>query len=40
MIVWGPSAKLVSVDMEMQERVSAMKEAGVKIGACKACSDV
>jgi hypothetical protein len=39
LIVWGPSARLISADKELQERLSAMKEAGVKLRACKACSD-
>ena len=39
LVVWGPSSKLISVDTELQERLSVMKEAGVKMRACKACSD-
>jgi hypothetical protein len=39
LIVWGPSAKLLTVDPELQERVRRMKEAGVILEACKACSD-
>jgi len=39
LIIWGPSSKLVSMDTELQKRLSVMKEAGVKIRACKACSD-
>jgi hypothetical protein len=39
LIVWGPSAKLLTVDPELQERVRKMKEAGVVLEACKACSD-
>jgi hypothetical protein len=39
LIVWGPSAKLLTFDPELQERVRKMKEAGVVLEACKACSD-
>jgi len=39
LIIWGPSSKLISVDTELQERLSVMREAGVKLRACKACSD-
>jgi hypothetical protein len=39
LIVWGPSAKLLTVDPELQEKVRKMKEAGVVLEACKACSD-
>ena len=39
LIVWGPSAKLVSNDLELQEQVAAMQEVGVVFKACKACAD-
>jgi hypothetical protein len=39
LIVWGPSAKLVSHDVELQERIAAMRDVGVVLKACKACSD-
>jgi hypothetical protein len=39
LIVWGPSARLLTVDPALQERVRKMKEAGVVLEACKACSD-
>jgi hypothetical protein len=31
LIVWGPSAKLLAADTELQEHVIEMKEAGVKL---------
>jgi hypothetical protein len=37
--VWGPSAKLLAEDKELQEHIVDMKEAGVKLQACKKCSD-
>jgi hypothetical protein len=39
LVVWGPSAKLLAEDKELQEHIVDMKEAGVKLQACKKCSD-
>ncbi len=39
LIVWGPSAKLLSEDEEIQDSIAKLKEAGVVLEACKACSD-
>ena len=39
LIVWGPSAKLVSQDKELQAKIKEIKDAGVELMACKACSD-
>ena len=39
LIVWGPSARLLSGDGELQEIIMKMKDAGVELMACKACSD-
>jgi hypothetical protein len=38
-IVWGPSGPLLVSDAELQQELKAMKEAGVVLQACKACSD-
>ena len=38
-IVWGPSAKLLSKDRLLQTEIVKMKETGVVLEACKACSD-
>lgn len=40
LIVWGPSSKLISVDTELQAYLPSMKENGVKLMACKRCSDM
>jgi len=40
LIVWGPSSKLLSVDTELQVYLYKIKEAGVKLMACKACADM
>ena len=39
LIVWGPSSKLLIEDKDLQEEVKKMKDAGVILEACKACSD-
>ncbi|MDA8441061.1 MAG: DsrE family protein [Peptococcaceae bacterium] len=39
LLVWGPSAILLAQDTELQDYVQRMKEAGVQLMACKACSD-
>jgi len=39
LIVWGPSSRLLSKDAELQEYIVKIKEAGVELEACKACSD-
>ena len=38
LIVWGPSAKLISENKKLQEKVKAMQEDGVEIQACIACA--
>ena len=40
LVVWGPSSKLLAADTELQEYLSRIKEAGVKLLACKKCSDL
>jgi hypothetical protein len=40
LVLWGPSSKLLSADTELQEYLSRMKEAGVKLLACKKCADL
>jgi len=39
LIVWGPSARLLSENAEIQEGLVGMAEVGVELVACKACSD-
>ena len=40
LVVWGPSAQLLSVDGELQEELEDLKAAGVEVLACKACADL
>lgn len=39
LIVWGPSAKLLSENNGLQKQVKAMIADGVELKACKACAD-
>lgn len=39
LIVWGPSAKLLAENAELQEAVAEMAAAGVDVVACRACAD-
>ncbi|NQT24999.1 DsrE family protein [candidate division KSB1 bacterium] len=39
LIVWGPSAKLLSEDEELQAEVKKMLDVGVVVKACKGCAD-
>jgi len=40
LVVWGPSAKLLSEDKELQDYLAKIKAAGVELQACKACADM
>ena len=39
LLVWGPSAKLLSEDAELQEKLRGLKDVGVELYACKGCAD-
>jgi len=38
-MLWGPSAKLLANDAELQEKVKTLQKTGVKFNACVVCSD-
>lgn len=38
-VIWGASARIVAEKKEIQEKVIDLLDAGVKVEACKACSD-
>ena len=40
LVVWGPSAKLLAGDKELQEYIKKMLAAGIVVKACKGCSDM
>ena len=39
LIVWGPSARLLAGDKDLQAKIKAMQDDGVKVQACQACTD-
>ena len=39
LIVWGPSARLLAGDKDLQAKVKGMLDDGVKVQACVACAD-
>lgn len=40
LVVWGPSAKLLTEDEELQEYIARIIEEGVTVKACKGCADL
>jgi hypothetical protein len=38
LIIWGPSAKMVSENLKIQEKLKVMQKDGVEIQACIACA--
>ena len=40
LIVWGPSARLVAGDKDLQAKVKAMMDDGVQFQACVVCADM
>lgn len=40
LIIWGPSAKLLTENSELQETIKKMQDTGVKIEACLACANM
>ena len=39
LIVWGPSAKLISENIKLQEEIRAMQKDGIVVEACIACAN-
>lgn len=39
LIVWGPSAKLITENVKLQEKVAKMMDDGVEVQACIACAN-
>jgi hypothetical protein len=39
LLIWGPSQSLVVEDTEVQEKVSEMRRAGVRVAACRKCAE-
>jgi len=39
LIVWGPSARLLAGDKDLQAKIKGLLDNGVKVQACQACTD-
>jgi hypothetical protein len=39
LVVWGPSAKLLAENEELQQAIRAMQKSGVVVEACVACAN-
>lgn len=39
LIIWGPSSKLTSENVDIQKKILELLADGVKVQACKACAD-
>lgn len=40
LVVWGPSAKLLAGDQELQEHIKILKDFGVELYACITCAEM
>ena len=38
-VIWGPSARLLTIEQDLQEKLRRMMDAGIHVEACKACAD-
>ena len=39
LVIWGPSAKMITEDTELQDELFEAKKAGVELLACRKCAD-
>lgn len=39
LVIWGPSAKLLSEDEDLQTYIGTINHSGVELLACRACTD-
>nr|MBD3623730.1 DsrE family protein [Sunxiuqinia sp.] len=40
LVVWGPSAKLLSENQMLQDEIRTIQDLGVQVEACKRCTDI
>jgi len=40
LVVWGPSAKLISQNGELQQKIKAMQDDGIEVEACLVCANM
>ncbi|HTX88089.1 MAG TPA: DsrE family protein [Bacteroidales bacterium] len=38
LIIWGPSAKLLSEDVEIQQELDLLLQSGIEVEACEGCT--
>jgi len=38
-MIWGPSAKILAQNRELQEQMKVVQDSGVKFNACVVCTD-
>ncbi len=39
LIIWGPSARLASTDLEIDQQLKDTMDSGITVEACQACTD-
>ena len=39
LIIWGPSAKLLSEDLQVQKEIDFILQSGVEVVACEGCTE-
>jgi hypothetical protein len=39
LVVWGPSANILSYDLDLQEELADCRKAGVELFGCRACAE-
>jgi hypothetical protein len=39
LVVWGPSARLLAADKDLQAKIAKMQKDGLKVQACVVCAD-
>lgn len=39
LVIWGPSAKLLSEDEDIKDYIKKMIDVGINVEACKVCAD-
>ncbi len=40
LVIWGPSAKLITTDEVLREKIRSMQDDGVKVEACITCANM
>ncbi len=40
LLIWGAATSLIAVDEDLQKQLPLMRDAGIKLLACKRCADI